>query len=120
MKTLKIKNKAFFGMLMILPIIGEVTLTDEGTFETDDDQLVDLLTTKTNDWELVTDESEGFVKGKKDDVVKGKFDDLTLEELIEMSVAMQYPEKEYSKYKKNQKLMVKYLNKKQAEADAAA
>ena len=116
MKTLKIKNKAFFGMLMILPIIGEVTLSDEGTFETDDDQLVDLLTTKTNDWELVT---EGEAKGDSD-VVKGNFDDLTLVELVEMAEDMQYPEKEYSKYKKNQKLMVKYLNKKQAEADAEA
>jgi hypothetical protein len=113
MKTeLRIKSVGQYGKTMGLPIIGEVVISDKGIITTDNAEVIDMLLNRTSDWELA---NPPVVKSEDDSETKGQFADLSLVELIDMAIEMEYPEKEYSKYKKNQKLMVTYLNKKSKE-----
>lgn len=115
MIKLKTKIIGHYGQTMTLPILGDVEISKDGTIETDNEHAVMLLTERTDDWEIVGGKpstGDGDVDG--DDIKK-----LSLEELIEVAKDAEYPEAEYKKFMKNQKLMAKYITTKNAEADLA-
>lgn len=104
MKTLKNKNIAHANNVMILPIIGETQLDENASFETDNEEAVDIMLNRMSDWEDISEVSE--------EAGEGDISLLTLKELIDLAVEAEYPEEEYAKFSKNKKLMVAYITKK--------
>lgn len=109
---IKARNQKVHGTKLNVPCDGLIVIGEDGIVEVSEN-CGNALLTNPIDWEKIEDgkktvkeeksEEELFLEGLKE---------ATLEELIEMAKEAGYPEEEYSKFVKKQKLMVAYMTKK--------
>lgn len=104
---IKAKNSKVFGIKLNVPVDGLIEIDANGVAEVSE-KAANMLVNGTNDWEYSKD-SEG------DEVLAG-LKKMTLPQMIEMAKEAGYPESEYQKFTKMEKLMLAYLTKKYNEA----
>lgn len=104
---IKAKNSKVFGIKLNVPVDGLIEIDANGVAEVSE-KAANMLVNGTNDWEYSKD-NEG------DEVLAG-LKKMTLPQMIEMAKEAGYPESEYQKFAKKEKLMLAYLTKKYNEA----
>nr|DAN69599.1 MAG TPA: hypothetical protein [Herelleviridae sp.] len=122
---LKTMNAVLYGQRLSVPVDGTITIGPDGIVNVSDQCAGHLLTLP--DWERAegakNDEQEEAEVS--DDAIIAGIKKMSLEELIESVSEAGYPETEWKRFKKNQKLMAAYAIKKyeeemKAEANAPA
>lgn len=125
MAKLKTKNEQYYGKKMNLPILGVVQIDEQGCIETDNKQVIEILTEQTTDWELLNAKNGKGVAEKiiedpnkteeeteeEDSGSSINYDELELDELIKVAEDAQIPVEEYEKFKNKRKLMINFLKK---------
>lgn len=109
---IKAKNSKVFGIKLNVPVDGLIEIDANGVAEVSE-KAANMLVNGTNDWEYSKD-SEG--DGNEVDEVIAGLKKMTLPQMIEMAKEAGYPESEYQKFAKKEKLMLAYLTKKYNEA----
>lgn len=109
---IKAKNSKVFGIKLNVPVDGLIEIDANGVAEVSV-KAANMLVNGTNDWEYSKD-SEG--DGNEGDEVLAGLKKMTLPQMIEMAKEAGYPESEYQKFAKREKLMLAYLTKKYNEA----
>ena len=109
---IKAKNSKVFGINLNVPVDGLIEIDANGVAEVSE-KAANMLVNGTNDWEYSKD-SEG--DGNEGDEVLAGLKKMTLPQMIEMAKEAGYPESEYQKFAKKEKLMLAYLTKKYNEA----
>lgn len=109
---IKAKNSKVFGIKLNVPVDGLIEIDANGVAEVSV-KAANMLVNGTNDWEYCKD-NDGDVN-EVDEVLLG-LKKMTLPEMIEMANEAGYPESEYQKFAKKEKLMLAYLTKKYNEA----
>ena len=109
---IKAKNSKIFGIKLNVPVDGLIEIDANGVAEVSE-KAANMLVNGTNDWEYSKD-SEG--DGNEGDEVLAGLKKMTLPQMIEMAKEAGYPESEYQKFAKKEKLMLAYLTKKYNEA----
>ena len=109
---IKAKNSKVFGIKLNVPVDGLIEIDANGVAEVSG-KAAKMLVNGTNDWEYSKD-SEG--DGNEGDEVLAGLKKMTLPQMIEMAKEAGYPESEYQKFAKKEKLMLAYLTKKYNEA----
>ena len=109
---IKAKNSKVFGIKLNVPVDGLIEIDANGIAEVSG-KAAKMLVNGTNDWEYSKD-SEG--DGNEGDEVLAGLKKMTLPQMIEMAKEAGYPESEYQKFAKKEKLMLAYLIKKYNEA----
>lgn len=109
---IKAKNSKVFGIKLNVPVDGLIEIDANGVAEVSE-KAANMLVNGTNDWEYSKD-SEG--DGNEVDEVLAGLKKMTLPQMIEMAKEAGYPESEYQKFAKKEKLMLAYLTKKYNEA----
>lgn len=109
---IKAKNSKVFGIKLNVPVDGLIEIDANGVAEVSV-KAANMLVNGTNDWEYYKD-NDGDVN-EVDEVLLG-LKKMTLPEMIEMANEAGYPESEYQKFAKKEKLMIAYLTKKYNEA----
>lgn len=105
---IKAKNSKVFGIKLNVPVDGLIEIDANGVAEVSE-KAANMLVNGTNDWEYSKD-SEG--DGNEVDEVLAGLKKMTLPQMIEMAKEAGYPESEYQKFAKKEKLMLAYLTKK--------
>lgn len=129
------KDNSLHGKKINMPMIGEVSIEEDGTLEVPV-ELASLLVNEDSPWDykdakaknktIVTDvledeeeEEDTSVEGDEEDVdlkvIKENLEKMTLKELVDMAEKAEYDVKEYKSFKTNKKLMVAFLVKKATE-----
>lgn len=109
---IKAKNSKVFGIKLNIPVDGLIEIDANGVVEVSE-KAANMLVNGTNDWEYSKDvEGDG---NEVDEVLEG-LKKMTLPQMIEMAKEAGYPESEYQKFAKKEKLMLAYLTKKYNEA----
>lgn len=110
---IKAKNSKVFGIKLNVPVDGLIEIDANGVAEVSG-KAAKMLVNGTNDWEYFND-SEGVDGNEVDEVISG-LKKMTLAQMIDMAKEAGYPESEYQKFAKKEKLMLAYLIKKYNEA----
>lgn len=110
---IKAKNSKVFGIKLNVPVDGLIEIDVNGVAEVSE-KAAKMLVNGTNDWEYFND-SEGDDGNEVDEVISG-LKKMTLAQMIDMAKEAGYPESEYQKFAKKEKLMLAYLIKKYNEA----
>ena len=110
---IKAKNSKVFGIKLNVPVDGLIEIDANGVAEVSE-KAAQMLVNGTNDWEYFND-SEGDDGNEVDEVING-LKKMTLSQMIDMANEAGYPESEYQKFAKKEKLMLAYLIKKYNEA----
>lgn len=110
---IKAKNSKVFGIKLNVPVDGLIEIDANGVAEVSE-KAAKMLVNGTNDWEYSND-SEGGDGNEVDEVING-LKKMTLSQMIDMANEAGYPESEYQKFAKKEKLMLAYLIKKYNEA----
>lgn len=110
---IKAKNSKVFGIKLNVPVDGLIEIDANGVAEVSG-KAAKMLVNGTNDWEYFND-SEGDDGNEVDEVISG-LKKMTLTQMIDMAKEAGYPESEYQKFAKKEKLMLAYLIKKYNEA----
>ena len=110
---IKAKNSKVFGIKLNVPVDGLIEIDANGVAEVSE-KAAKMLVNGTNDWEYFND-SEGDDGNEVDEVISG-LKKMTLAQMIDMAKEAGYPESEYQKFAKKEKLMLAYLIKKYNEA----
>lgn len=110
---IKAKNSKVFGIKLNVPVDGLIEIDANGVAEVSG-KAAKMLVNGTNDWEYFND-SEGDDGNEVDEVISG-LKKMTLVQMIDMAKEAGYPESEYQKFAKKEKLMLAYLIKKYNEA----
>lgn len=110
---IKAKNSKVFGIKLNVPVDGLIEIDANGVAEVSE-KAAKMLVNGTNDWEYFND-SEGDDGNEVDEVING-LKKMTLAQMINMAKEAGYPESEYQKFAKKEKLMLAYLIKKYNEA----
>lgn len=110
---IKAKNSKVFGIKLNVPVDGLIEIDANGVAEVSG-KAAKMLVNGTNDWEYFND-SEGDDGNEVDEVISG-LKKMTLAQMIDMAKEAGYPESEYQKFAKKEKLMLAYLIKKYNEA----
>ena len=137
------KDNSLHGKKINMPMIGEVSIEEDGTLEVPV-ELASLLVNEDSPWDYkdakaknktivkdaledeeeedeedVEDEEDTSVEGDEEDVdlkvIKENLEKMTLKELVDMAEKAEYDVKEYKSFKTNKKLMVAFLVKKATE-----
>jgi hypothetical protein len=113
-------SKQVFGKKLNVPFDGTVEVSEEGILEVSD-KCADVLLKQPNFSEIAKPAAKASKSAKKeedeDDEDSDGLDDLELEDLIKLAVEASYPDEEFKNFKKNKKLMLKYLRKKSSEEE---
>ena len=110
---IKAKNSKVFGIKLNVPVDGLIEIDANGVAEVSE-KAAQMLVNGTNDWEYFND-NEGGNDNEVDEVING-LKKMTLAQMIDMAKEAGYPESEYQKFAKKEKLMLAYLIKKYNEA----
>ena len=108
---IKAKNSRVFGIKLNVPVDGLIEIDANGVAEVSE-KAAKMLVNGTNDWEYFNDSEGG---DGVDEVING-LKRMTLSQMIDMAKEAGYPESEYQKFAKKEKLMLAYLIKKYNEA----
>lgn len=109
---IKAKNSKVFGIKLNVPVDGLIEIDANGVAEVSE-KAANMLVNGTNDWEYSKDSEDD---GNEGDEVLAGLKKMTLPQMIEMAKEAGYPESEYQKFAKKEKLMLAYLTKKYNEA----
>jgi hypothetical protein len=114
---IKAKNPSVKGMKLIVPIDGTIEIDANGIADVSD-KAANLLVNNTNDWQFLNAAKADSNDEPEDDdarIVQG-IKKMSLEDMISMAQEAEYPESEWKKFSKKDKLMAAYLIKKYNEA----
>lgn len=112
---LKTNNTALHGSRLTVPVDGTIQIDRNGEINVSEACAAQLLTLP--DWIVV---SKGAPAADPDAEVIAAIRSMSMEEMLAAAAEAGYPAEEYSKYKKNSKLMAAYLVKKYKAASEAA
>lgn len=125
---LKTNNTALHGSRLTVPVDGTIQIDRNGEINVSEACAAQLLTLP--DWIAVSKEAPKKEAPKKeapaleaadsDAEVIAAIRSMSMEEMLGAAAEAGYPAEEYSKYKKNSKLMAAYLVKKYKAASEAA
>lgn len=117
---LKTNNTALHGSRLTVPVDGTIQIDRNGEINVSEACAAQLLTLP--DWIVVSEEApkEEAPAADPDAEVIAAIRSMSMEEMLAAAAEAGYPAEEYSKYKKNSKLMAAYLVKKYKAASEAA
>lgn len=117
---LKTNNTALHGSRLTVPVDGTIQIDRNGEINVSEACAAQLLTLP--DWIAVSKEAPAAdpEAADSDAEVIAAIRSMSLEEMLAAATEAGYPAEEYSKYKKNSKLMAAYLVKKYKAASEAA
>lgn len=115
---LKTNNTALHGSRLTVPVDGTIQIDRNGEINVSEACAAQLLTLP--DWIAVSKEAPALEAADSDAEVIAAIRSMSMEEMLGAAAEAGYPAKEYSKYKKNSKLMAAYLVKKYKAASEAA
>lgn len=120
---LKTNNTALHGSRLTVPVDGTIQIDRNGEINVSEACAAQLLTLP--DWiaageEAPKKEAPAPEAADPDTEVIAAIRSMSLEEMLAAATEAGYPAEEYSKYKKNSKLMAAYLVKKYKAASEAA
>lgn len=114
---IKSKNPAVKGMKLTIPIDGTIEIDANGIANVSDGA-AEALVKGTAEWEYLDNKpttSGEKNKSEEEEMVAG-IKSMTLDEMIALANEASYPETEWKKFSKKDKLMAAYLIKKYNEA----
>lgn len=122
-KEIKALNPNVKGMKLIVPFDGIIEINAEGV-ATVSEKAAEALVKGTSDWEYTNEGNskpkieniESNVEKSEDEVVVAGIKKMKLDEMLTMAREAGYPEKEWERFAKKEKLMAAYLIKKYNEA----
>lgn len=117
---LKTNNTALHGSRLTVPVDGTIQIDRNGEINVSEACAAQLLTLP--DWIVVSKEApkKEAPAADSDAEVIAAIRSMSMEEMLAAAAEAGYPAEEYSKYKKNSKLMAAYLVKKYKAASEAA
>lgn len=115
---LKTNNTALHGSRLTVPVDGTIQIDRNGEINVSEACAAQLLTLP--DWIAVSKEAPALEAADSDAEVIAAIRSMSMEEMLGAAAEAGYPAEEYSKYKKNSKLMAAYLVKKYKAASEAA
>lgn len=120
---LKTNNTALHGSRLTVPVDGTIQIDRNGEINVSEACAAQLLTLP--DWIAVSEEAPkkeapALEAADPDTEVIAAIRSMSMEEMLGAAAEAGYPAEEYSKYKKNSKLMAAYLVKKYKAASEAA
>lgn len=120
---LKTNNTALHGSRLTVPVDGTIQIDLNGEINVSEACAAQLLTLP--DWIAVSKgaskkEAPALEAADPDAEVIAAIRSMSMEEMLAAAAEAGYPAEEYSKYKKNSKLMAAYLVKKYKAASEAA
>lgn len=120
---LKTNNTALHGSRLTVPVDGTIQIDRNGEINVSEACAAQLLTLP--DWIVVSkeapkEEAPAPEAANSDAEVIAAIRSMSMEEMLGAAAEAGYPAEEYSKYKKNSKLMAAYLVKKYKAASEAA
>nr|DAL73326.1 MAG TPA: hypothetical protein [Caudoviricetes sp.] len=120
---LKTNNTALHGSRLTVPVDGTIQIDRNGEINVSEACAAQLLTLP--DWIVVSkeapkNEAPAPEVADPDAEVIAAIRSMSMEEMLAAAAEAGYPAEEYSKYKKNSKLMAAYLVKKYKAASEAA
>lgn len=117
---LKTNNTALHGSRLTVPVDGTIQIDRNGEINVSEACAAQLLTLP--DWIVVSKEApkKEAPAADPDAEVIAAIRSMSMEEMLAAAAEAGYPAEEYSKYKKNSKLMAAYLVKKYKAASEAA
>lgn len=117
---LKTNNTALHGSRLTVPVDGTIQIDRNGEINVSEACAAQLLTLP--DWIVVSKEAPAATPeaADSDAEVIAAIRSMSMEEMLAAAAEAGYPAEEYSKYKKNSKLMAAYLVKKYKAASEAA
>lgn len=120
---LKTNNTALHGSRLTVPVDGTIQIDRNGEINVSEACAAQLLTLP--DWIVVSkeapkNEAPAPEVADPDAEVIAAIRSMSMEEMLGAAAEAGYPAEEYSKYKKNSKLMAAYLVKKYKAASEAA
>lgn len=123
---IKAKNSHIKSMKLNVPYDGAIDIDANGIAFVSE-KAAKALVNGTNDWEYVKKEnpidedekSNNKSEKSEEEQVVSEIKQMQLEGMIQMAKEMNYPEKEWSRFAKKEKLMAAYLIKKYNEAKLA-
>lgn len=120
---LKTNNTALHGSRLTVPVDGTIQIDRNGEINVSEACAAQLLTLP--DWIVVSkeapkNEAPAPEAADPDAEVIAAIRSMSMEEMLAAAAEAGYPAEEYSKYKKNSKLMAAYLVKKYKAASEAA
>ena len=118
--NIKAVNSGVRGMKLIVPIDGIIEIDANGISSVSE-KAAEMLVNGTNDWEYAdSKENEKDVKDNpeksEDELIFEGIKSMKLDEMLNMAREANYPEEEWSRFAKKEKLMSAYLIKKYNEA----
>lgn len=110
---IKSKNPSVKGMKLTIPVDGTIEIDANG-IATVSDAAAEALVKGTTEWEYCDNPSSVVDSPKKseDEEIVAGIKSMTLEEMINTANEAGYPEAEWKKFSKKDKLMAAYLIKK--------
>lgn len=117
---LKTNNTALHGSRLTVPVDGTIQIDRNGEINVSEACAAQLLTLP--DWIVVSEGAPAATPeaANSDAEVIASIRSMSMEEMLGAAAEAGYPAEEYSKYKKNSKLMAAYLVKKYKAASEAA
>lgn len=115
---LKTNNTALHGSRLTVPVDGTIQIDRNGEINVSEACAAQLLTLP--DWIAVSKGAPALEAADSDAEVIAAIRSMSMEEMLAAAAEAGYPAEEYSKYKKNSKLMAAYLVKKYKAASEAA
>jgi hypothetical protein len=117
---LKTNNTALHGSRLTVPVDGTIQIDRNGEINVSEACAAQLLTLP--DWIAVSEGAPAATPeaANSDAEVIAAIRSMSMEEMLAAAAEAGYPAEEYSKYKKNSKLMAAYLVKKYKTASEAA
>lgn len=117
---LKTNNTALHGSRLTVPVDGTIQIDRNGEINVSEACAAQLLTLP--DWIAVSEGAPAATPevADPDAEVIAAIRSMSMEEMLAAAAEAGYPAEEYSKYKKNSKLMAAYLVKKYKAASEAA
>lgn len=115
---LKTNNTALHGSRLTVPVDGTIQIDRNGEINVSEACAAQLLTLP--DWIAVSKGAPALEAADSDAEAIAAIRSMSMEEMLGAAAEAGYPAEEYSKYKKNSKLMAAYLVKKYKAASEAA
>lgn len=115
---LKTNNTVLHGSRLTVPVDGTIQIDRNGEINVSEACAAQLLTLP--DWIAVSKGAPALEAADSDAEVIAAIRSMSMEEMLAAAAEAGYSAEEYSKYKKNSKLMAAYLVKKYKAASEAA
>lgn len=112
---IKSKNPAVKGMKLTIPIDGTIEIDANGIANVSDGA-AEALVRGTTEWEYLDNKPTASEKKSEEEEMAAGIKSMTLDEMIALANEASYPETEWKKFSKRDKLMAAYLIKKYNEA----